>query len=378
MTFSHNTKRSGEKNTPDLVFFISLVFSLMAIGQVVFGLTTVLAGGTELLDFRVYYGATLDFLTGANPYLKLYAGSIPFNYPPSALIFFLPATLLPIKLAQVIWLILQAVCLIVGTHLLIRKFLPGLVWVEMFLVALLLQNFPTKFTLVMGQVNPLVLLLIILGLISWWRGKVTLSGLALGAAGALKITPLFLLLFFLKIRSPRVIRAALAVFVLANAVFLAIRPELFREYFQIVLPSFDNLQSQGHYYDQSFLATLARFGTVGPIAKTLNLVFIGILGIWGLLGIKHKEGKLSHLADLSGYAYLLVLVTVFNAFAWQHHLVFLFPAYLWGAFVFWRSRSIVFGLLLELSAVLVGFIFASRSRYGLITRLSPPTAFGEP
>jgi len=344
---------------------VLLIFAL-ALGQILFGLTKVLLQ-TDLIDFRVYYEASQDFLKGINPYQPLYFQKIPFNYPPSAFIFLLPLVLFPLKVSQIIWLVLSFLFLFGFAWILFQLYIPRKEWwLKLLLTSFLLQNFPTKFTLVMGQANFLVLFLLITSFFFYLRQKSHLAGLFLGLATALKISPIFLIIFFLARKELKIVVSTLITFIAANLIFVFSSLEAAVDYFQTKLPELLWTTNLGYYYDQSLLAFLSRLGLEGPAWRLLNL-FLLVGGVIFLL-LKFQKTK-SQTADLKFFSLLLLLITITNSFAWQHHLVFLFPAFLSASFYLIEKKEPLFGVILALAALLVGLHFRDPEHFLLTNPL---------
>lgn len=334
--------------------FLVLFFFALALGQIILGLSKVL-WRTNLIDFQVYYEASQDFLHGINPYQNLYHLKIPFNYPPSAFLFFLPLVFLPLKVSQIAWLTLSFFCLAAFVWLLFRLYLPKeKLWLKVLIISFLLQNFPTKFTLVMGQVNFLVLFLIVASFFFYLKQRDNLSGFFLGLAVAIKISPILLIIFFLTRKKLKIVISALFTFGVANFIFVFSSLGAVNYYFRTRMPSLLQTATQGVYYDQSFLSFFFRLGSKGMIGSIFNLAFFvgGVI----LLFFKFKKTKDS-LSDLRFFSLLLLLITITNSFTWQHHFVFLFPAFLSATFYLLKKKRPLYGLILAVAAFLVGFHF---------------------
>lgn len=332
---------------------IFLVFFL-AVGQLIFGLSKVISR-TDLIDFRVYYEATLDFLNGYNPYQKLYYLKIPFNYPPSFVIFFAPFLVFGRKLSEIIWLTGSSFSLVLSSLLLFKLFIPVQRWpIKLLLISLLLQNFPTKFTLVMGQANMFVLLLIVASFYFFSKKKDKLSGLFLGLAAAFKVTPLILIAFFLAKRRYKSVVFSLMTFLLLNLIFIIPSLDVVGYYFKINLPALFKLENNGFYYDQSILAFFSRIHLTPALSRVIN--FLLLLGGLGMIWKRFKSKK-DLLSELDYFSLILLWITVTSQFAWQHHFVFLFPAFLSASFFLIKKKNLLFGFILFISALLVGFHF---------------------
>src|SRR3989344_6169592 len=70
----------------------------------------------HLQDFAVYYQAVQLFVKGQNSY----ASTLDFNYPPTALFFFLPFGLFPFVFAEKVWTVGSVVAFVVSIYLLCK------------------------------------------------------------------------------------------------------------------------------------------------------------------------------------------------------------------------------------------------------------------
>src|SRR3990167_4075866 len=136
-----------------IILIFSVLLFCLSLGQLFYGLSKHIS--SPFVDFEVYYRAGRFFLSGLNPYSTAFP-PMPLNYPPSSLPIFALWSLLSYPDAQLIltatsffFFLFSAVLLM--QRLKIHKALILLV------SALLLQAFPTKFTLVLGQVNLILL-----------------------------------------------------------------------------------------------------------------------------------------------------------------------------------------------------------------------------
>ncbi|MBW8878755.1 MAG: DUF2029 domain-containing protein [Acidobacteria bacterium] len=139
-------------------------------------------------DFRHYYDAATRILAGLSPYE---IGG--FDYPPLTALIVLPVAWLPYPQARIAWLFFNWLCLVVA-GLLLGRTLGGdrAAWVTVAACWALCGTVAEN--LVLGQVHPLLLLLLVL---AWWglsRGRGGVVAVAIGAATALKLWPGVLLI----------------------------------------------------------------------------------------------------------------------------------------------------------------------------------------
>ncbi len=275
-----------------------------------------------LNDFSVYVDGTKSTLRGENPYTQWFFDR--YNYPPAATLFFLPITLLPTNTAEyffsaisLTFLWLTITCMPSNT-----KVRPH--WsLKLFLFALSLKFFPVKLTLALGQIN-----VIILGLLVsshyFQQKRPYMAGVLLGIATAIKLTPAPLILYFLiKKNTQAVIGTLVTLTILTILAILLFGFPLTHYYYTQVLPELNSQVTQETlnmtYMNQSITALLGRFGIFG-ITNSLIRYLVCSFGIIFISLNRHK------FSDLQLFSVLLVLITLFlPIFVWQHHFVATIP-----------------------------------------------------
>lgn len=172
-------------------------------------------------DFAVFWQAGRNFATGAPLYHGELPGARPFKYPPFAALLFTPLALFSLPVAGVLMSLLN-LGLWVAAVMLTRDILSRLSadtgvarWPLAVAVVLSGQFFMDNFHHV--QVNEVTLVLVLLGVRAYLRGRDLRAAAAIVVATGLKITPIFFAAW-LVVRGRR--RAALAVFAFGVAVVL--------------------------------------------------------------------------------------------------------------------------------------------------------------
>ena len=329
-----------------LLFFTSLLFFLSVL-QIIFGLNKHLRSG--LFDYKVYHQYGRTILSGRSPYDPEFTKGIPFNYPPSSFLLFAPFSLLPLQTSSLIFTAFSLLFFIVVTYLFLESLIPSKP-VRLLLLALLLQNFPTKFTLVAGQVNLIVLSFLLLSFLYDQKNRLVLSGLLWGSAVMIKLTPITLLVYFLFRKKYLTLVSGITFFTISNIFFLIIQPQTIY-YFITHLPGL--LGKSGFvttFYDQSLRAFFSRLGIPhdAGLATVVVLLFLG-LAIFNFLRQKSPQ------KELIFFSQILLITTIGNAFAWQHHFVFIFPALISASILILSKKSLLLFTLTLLCALLIGY-----------------------
>ena len=277
-----------------------------------------------LNDFSVYMSGVEHTLTD-NPYtLKFFDY---YNYPPAATLFFYPFNRLPVNTSEFIFTavsVLSLFSVVILLFKLTRLRFP--LYLLLITYYLFLRFSPTRLTLTLGQINLVVLLLLVLAYYLYRQGRGVMTGISLALAFIFKFTPAFLLLFFILKKQWKVVTAFICTLVLLHLLAIAAFGwPLTQYYYTQVLPQ---LLSQTSFYtlqrthmNQSFTALLGRLGIFDAwhlvIKSTILLPLIFLLSKRIL---KSKE-------LFTDYCLLITAMTIFlPTFAWQHHYVFLIPA----------------------------------------------------
>lgn len=160
-------------------------------------------GGRRLLDGEPLYVGAFETSAGV---------PLPFTYPPFAAVLFAPLSLLPLVAASVLMTVATAACLwwvvavVVGRHGGLDRVDAG--WLAAAITAVLLWYGPVHSTIAYGQINVLLMAMVVTDALvvpPKYRGLLT------GAAVAVKLTPAVFGLWFLLRRDwPAIARMGIA------------------------------------------------------------------------------------------------------------------------------------------------------------------------
>lgn len=328
-------------------------------------------------DFGNYYQAGAALLAGESPF-----GVAKFNYPPLLAFLVAPLALLPLATARWVWFLISQLCLLGAAWLTWRwlveerrtseaaepsqdrgkaKGAAGVVLAVWSLAGTLPEN------LVLGQINP-VLLLLLAGALRAWHSRShhgpARAGLLVGVAAALKLWPGALALGFVwappKLGARRRVRA-LSVF-LATSGALLLGPWLL---LQLTLPPPHLPTAAGYWrgtpaplnvglpavalrladapedrgalpqswvlgHDVEALRLSAAEGAIS-VAVAVAVLLVGLLAIWRLGG---RSGTPSSLPP----AALLSLCLLASPLSWYHYQLLHLPVLAWLAHRWWRRR----------------------------------------
>ncbi len=330
-----------------LFIIFAIAFSLFTIARILLTF--------QLFDFvNVYYPAIQDILNGRNLYDN---PATDVNYPPTTFLFLFPFGLIPIDIAQKIWTILSFSALIGSIFVILKAVTKKFsLFTFLFIYSFSVLSFPVKFTLGMGQINLLLLLLISLCFLFYQRKQFHIAGILLGIASGIKLIPLILLLFFLRKKAFGVVGAALITFVVLGTLGILLFGEgLTRQYLFEVLP---NIPTSGNsvYYNQALTGFLARLAIPNEVASIINYLLLGILLLISFVVTNPKTKNISR--EFMEYGVFIIAILIGGGLAWQHHFVLLIIPYttlLLSLFDGKEKRFSIHFIVLFISYILVAF-----------------------
>lgn len=292
-------------------------------------------------DYSVYYHSAVAALHNNNPYLLKGTFVDGYIYPPISLVFFYPLALMPIMVAGKIWAIFSFVCLLVALWLLLKQYNATDNRLLLGIVGILVFNFfPAKFTLGMGQVNNVILLLIVLAMYLNKRGRDGFAGALFGTALTLKYAPLFILPYLLIRRKWRaIIATCITIIIFFILGFLVLLPETSIYYFQHVVLALGLSSSWTAYYNQALSGFLIRdfsWLTNSQLTITRYVMSLIMLAISLYVVLKRKLQSKSN-PDLE-IGVFITLNLLLNTFSEQHHFVLLLIPLLVTFFVLKQNK----------------------------------------
>ena len=232
-------------------------------------------------DFNAYWGAAQASLTHQDIYAPFTQQTqnvalSGFDYPPIVALLLTPIALMPFHAAATLWLLLQVSALLTGCIVAARTVLPSH-WPRLELAVLCTFLFaPAVYNLWLGQMNPVVFLLVALALRSWMQGREVSCGSFIGAAAAIKLAPIVLLVLFLRRRWWRGALAGTAVMALAaGGGVLAFGVHTSLEYVRSVIPVLS--RDDGWLYNQSWAGVINRLAAHSVLTFQPGIVWIRVI-----------------------------------------------------------------------------------------------------
>ena len=284
--------------------------------------------GANFVDLHVYVGGSAMIDHPGSLYHYVYADQtpdfpLPFTYPPFAAVIFYPLHFLPFGLVAFCWTV-GTMAALYGVVRLSQRLLGvaggeghrlAMLWTG---VAIWLE--PLRSTFDYGQIN-VVLALATLGAVfnsRWW-----LSGLLLGTAAGVKLTPAIGGLYFVGVR-----RWATAVF--SGVVFLAtimlsalVVGDQTRYYFTDLIFKTDRVGPICTIFNQSWRGAICRINGHDSGYNPAVLIGIAVTAILSILAWRTIEDRLGRLLVVELFGLLL------SPISWTHHWVWLVPLMIW-------------------------------------------------
>ncbi|MBX7455332.1 mannosyltransferase [Mycolicibacterium sp. 3033] len=313
---------------------LSAVAPLLLIASIAARLawTYLVPTGANFVDLHVYVGGAATLGRPGELYDFVYADQtpdfpLPFTYPPFAAVVFYPLTLVPFGLLALAWQlgIVAALYGVVRTSQRLLTVAPchDARRVAMLWTAVGIWTEPLRSTFDYGQIN-VVLVLAVLGAVyssRWW-----LSGLLVGLAAGVKLTPAVSGLYFLGARRWGAAVFSGVVFVATVGLSLLVVGDQARYYFTDLLGDADRVGPVGTSFNQSWRGAISRI--LGYDAGYGPWVLAGIVvtAALALLAWRAVGGARDRLAAI-------VIVQLFglllSPISWTHHWVWVIPLMIW-------------------------------------------------
>ncbi|HEX5493774.1 MAG TPA: glycosyltransferase 87 family protein [Mycobacteriales bacterium] len=239
------------------------------------------------IDLEVYRSGASALLHGRDVYAAHPGDShLPFSYPPFAALSFVPMALLGQIASRAVLTALSAAALVLCLGLSVQAVRPGWRVRSRWTVALLvgtaaLFTDPVYWTLAFGQVNLLLVALVLLDLLGGRTGLP--RGVLIGVATAVKLTPGLFVVYLALTRRMRAAVTAATVLAASMAVGFLVAPGPSLEYWGRLV--FDPGRGGGREFidNQSLRGAAIRLaGAVGstPVGWAVPAVLTLVVGMW--------------------------------------------------------------------------------------------------
>lgn len=275
-------------------------------------------------DLRVYYGTVHTWVHHGG---LIYDYRVPgtrygFTYPPFAAVLMLPLALLGRNTAIVASLVVNAVALGVVLRVLAGDHWRRHGWYRWSLALCALALFePLRDTFSFGQVNVVLLALVLTDARLLASGRGRWAGAGTGLAAAIKLTPALFIGLLLLAGRRRAAARATAVAAAVTALAALVDPAASRFYWTRALWDTGRVGRLDYVSNQSLQGVLARLGESGR--PLWALAVLGTLCVWAWRSRRAAlAGDWTAAFALTGAAACLV-----SPITWVHHLVWLLPSF---------------------------------------------------
>lgn len=268
------------------------------------------------LDFNAFYQSAHALFENKNPYRSLNLN------PPIFFILFSPLYLVDANTAYIFYSITMAICLWIGTQWTYQIIAPDLNH-KLIYTLLLICCYPTITNFKVGQLTPLLYLLLIGGYRSHLKHHSSAAAFLWGLLIALKFFPALLLGYLYQQRNYKLLSQTL----LASIAFtllplLVFSTDLYQWYFSLV--------SQIYWYSHSW--NFSVFGLpfklffkkdLSPeIAHMLKMVALILSGLGMMFYLKHIRKKT--ISQQRFFLFTIGMMLLLSPLAWQYYLILLF------------------------------------------------------
>ena len=276
----------------------------------------------QRLDFHIYFEAVSSWSRSGSiyDYAEVHT-HLGFTYPPFAAVVLWPLTHLDVRVAEHLWMIAS---LLASTAFLViaGRALPSPPrwrWFVPAFVAAGLLSTPVVLTTRLGQINSFLALLVLVDCLSARRGR-RLTGVGVGLAAAVKLTPMVGILYFAVARRSRAIVTTIVTFVGATLLAWVLHPSDSSSYWTDVL--FDTSRVGG--LDSGYSNSLRRALTWLPVANGIQSILWVALCL-AIIGVAVWRARLAYDRgnDLGAITVIMCAGLLCSPITWGHHLYFL-------------------------------------------------------
>jgi len=304
--------------------------------------TYLLPHGANFVDLHVYLGGAATLDEPGTLYSYVYSDQtpdfpLPFTYPPFAALLFYPLSRLPFETVALCWqlgtiaalygVVRVSQCLLApsaaGGHRMAMVWTAVAIWIE-----------PLRSTIDYGQINVFLVLAMLWAAYStrWW-----VSGLLVGLAAGVKLTPAITGVYLVGVRRWGAALFAALVFAGTVALSVAVIGEQARYYFTELLGDASRVGPIATSSNQSWRGGLSRIlgydAAYGPLVLTA-MTATAVLAVlaWRALGTESGRDRLGSLLVVQLFGLLA------SPISWTHHWIWLVPLMIWLLHGPWRTR----------------------------------------
>lgn len=306
-----------------------VVVVLAAVAPVLY----LLASPHNYYDLRIYMRA-MDWWAEGNSlydYVQpdLLQGELYFTYPPFAALLLRPFAGLPINATIVIFTVLTVLAVVVTTWWLVRPVADRHGTARWFALAvavpLVFATESVRETITFGQINMLLVVLILADLLFAVPRNSRWAGVGIGLATALKLFPGIFIVYLLATRRWRAAVVASAVAAGATLFSGAVTPGDSWRFWTHELWATDRVGRTDYTGNQSVFGLLSRFTVPEQPNQLLWLALVAVIAGFGLW----RAARAARSGDeIAGLALTGLVGSLVSPISWTHHVYWFIPAVL--------------------------------------------------
>ncbi|MFJ8577377.1 glycosyltransferase 87 family protein [Micromonospora sp. NPDC093277] len=287
--------------------------------------------GHDFFDLKIYMRA-MDWWAAGNPLYDYVQpdrvqGALYFTYPPFAALLLRPFALLPLGVTVAIFTVLTVLGVVVTTIWLVtpvvrRHHLPRLFALAV-AVLLVFAAESTRETITFGQINMLLVVLILADLLFAVPGERGWAGVGVGLATALKLYPGIFIVYLLAARRWRAALVASATAALATLLAAAVAPRDSWRFWTHELWATDRVGRTDYTGNQSLFGLLSRFTAPEKPSQLPWLLLVVVVAGYGLW----RAARVARAGDaLAGLTLTGLVGGLVSPITWTHHVYWFVPA----------------------------------------------------
>ncbi|SCG38547.1 glycosyltransferase family 87 protein [Micromonospora inositola] len=287
--------------------------------------------GHHFFDLKIYMRA-MDWWAGGHPLYDYVQpdrvqGALYFTYPPLTALLLRPFALLPLGLTVAVFTVLTAIGVVVTTRWLVtpvvaRHDLPRLFSLTL-AVLLVFAVESTRETITFGQINMLLVVLILADLLFAVPQGRRWAGVGVGLATALKLFPGIFILYLLATRRWRAAAVAAATAALATLLAAAVAPADSWRFWTHELWATDRVGRTDYTGNQSLFGLLSRITAPEKPSQLPWLLLVVVVTGYGLW----RAARAARAGDaLAGLTLTGLVGGLVSPITWTHHLYWFIPA----------------------------------------------------
>lgn len=295
-------------------------------GLVLHGITVAIwPAHRVLIDTEVYRAGARAVLNGHELYAGGLVAGFPFTYPPIAALLFIPLAFMPLWGARIFAGVGNVVLLGLAIYFALRHLRLAqdrrvLIAGTLFLTGALFWLQPVRTTMFLGQVNLLLMVLVLLDLLkpdsSRWKG------VGVGLAAAIKLTPAIFVVYLLVTRRFRAAGVAVTTFAATVLIGWAVLPGDAKQFWLHTFFNSNRVGPASASSNQSINGLIARLTNTDTPSGLAWLLVAGVVGVAGvaLAAWTSRRGE-----ELLALCLVGMTATAVAPFSWDHHWVWFVP-----------------------------------------------------